>query len=118
LGETENAQEIQDLGKNFGIVTKSTSYIVLETLEQYLKYSIVPPRSLSDIRKQYLSLKSKEKNVKDAKQYEKVMDIMNVWGRKVSFVKGLKSICRLRGGKKFFMNFEFERRFYTRKIMM
>jgi len=43
--------DILSLGRKFGLVTSSTSLIVLEGLEQYVKYEIEPPASLDDIRK-------------------------------------------------------------------
>ena len=42
----DNKSLIADLGKTYGIVTKNTSLIVLEDVEDYVKYKIVPPREL------------------------------------------------------------------------
>lgn len=41
-----NKQELTELGQQFGIVTRGTSLIVLETLEDYLTYQITPPAEL------------------------------------------------------------------------
>lgn len=41
-----NADEIENLGKRFGIVTQNTSLIVLENLHDYIQYDIVPPAEL------------------------------------------------------------------------
>jgi tetratricopeptide (TPR) repeat protein len=43
----ENKQDISKLSKQFGIVTRNTSLIVLEELDDYLRYDIVPPAELS-----------------------------------------------------------------------
>lgn len=45
-----NRQEIESLGKRFGIVTRNTSLIVLETVNDYIQYDIEPP---AELREQY-----------------------------------------------------------------
>jgi uncharacterized protein YfaP (DUF2135 family) len=44
----KNAEEIELLGKKFGIITQNTSLIVLESLNDYISYDIVPPAELRD----------------------------------------------------------------------
>ena len=46
----QNKQDISDLSKQFGIVTRNTSLIVLENLDDYLRYDIAPP---AELRAQY-----------------------------------------------------------------
>ncbi|RZL39344.1 MAG: DUF2135 domain-containing protein [Pedobacter sp.] len=41
-----NKEDISVLSKQFGIVTRNTSLIVLENLEDYLRYDITPPAEL------------------------------------------------------------------------
>ncbi|WP_295797442.1 VIT domain-containing protein [Mucilaginibacter sp.] len=41
-----NRQDIESLGKRFGIVTRNTSLIVLETVNDYILYGIEPPAEL------------------------------------------------------------------------
>lgn len=45
-----NKQDISELSKQFGIVTRNTSLIVLENLDDYLRYDIAPP---AELRQQY-----------------------------------------------------------------
>lgn len=45
-----NRQDIESLGKRYGIVTRNTSLIVLETLSDYMQYGIEPP---ADLRAEY-----------------------------------------------------------------
>jgi len=45
-----NRQEIESLGKRFGIITRNTSLIVLETVNDYIQYDIEPP---AELRQQY-----------------------------------------------------------------
>ena len=42
----QNKAELTELGQQFGIVTRNTSLIVLETLQDYITYNIVPPAEL------------------------------------------------------------------------
>ncbi len=42
----KNAEEIEMLGKKFGIVTRNTSLIVLEDIRDYIAYDILPPAEL------------------------------------------------------------------------
>lgn len=44
----DNAEEIETLGKKYGIVTQNTSLIVLEALNDYIQYEIIPPAELRD----------------------------------------------------------------------
>lgn len=46
----QNKDDISTLGKQFGIVTRNTSLIVLENLDDYLRYDINPP---VELRTQY-----------------------------------------------------------------
>lgn len=41
-----NKQPIEQLGKRFGIITRNTSLIVLETVNDYIQYEIEPPAEL------------------------------------------------------------------------
>jgi tetratricopeptide (TPR) repeat protein len=45
-----NRQDIESLGKRFGIVTRNTSLIVLENVNDYIQYGIEPP---DELRAQY-----------------------------------------------------------------
>lgn len=41
-----NKEDISALSKQFGIVTRNTSLIVLENLDDYLRYDVIPPAEL------------------------------------------------------------------------
>ncbi len=43
-----NKSEITELAKSFGIVTQDTSLIVLDTVQDYVRYGIVPPDELKE----------------------------------------------------------------------
>jgi hypothetical protein len=50
LNFEKNRDELTELGKQFGIVTRNTSLIVLETVDDYIRYGIEPP---SELRAEY-----------------------------------------------------------------
>jgi hypothetical protein len=61
----KNADEIEVLGKKYGIVTKNTSLIVLESLLDYISYDIVPP---AELRAEFDRIKKQEHDVTLAQQ--------------------------------------------------
>ena len=48
LNYEQNKTKITELAKKFGIVTKDTSLIVLDNVQDYIRYGIVPPDELLD----------------------------------------------------------------------
>jgi hypothetical protein len=74
IQEEKNKPEITQLGKDFSIVTRNTSLIVLERIEDYVRHGIVPPEE--DLRAEYFA---RVKNLwqdsrdKDSLQLEKVV---------------------------------------------
>jgi TonB-dependent SusC/RagA subfamily outer membrane receptor len=46
LQYTKNAEEIETIGKRYGIITQNTSLIVLENISDYIAYDIIPPAEL------------------------------------------------------------------------
>jgi len=64
--------EIIEIAKKFNLVSRYTSLIVLEKLEDYLKYKITPPLSLEHIRAKYLDLQDLEEKSKNAKIEERI----------------------------------------------
>lgn len=45
----ENAAELLSLGKSYGMASPATSLLVLESLDQWLRYDIEPPASLTEM---------------------------------------------------------------------
>lgn len=45
----ENAAELLELGRSYGMASPATSLLVLETLDQWLRYDIEPPASLTEM---------------------------------------------------------------------
>ncbi len=59
-----NRNEIESLGKRFGLVTRNTSLMVLESVSDYIQYQIEPPAELREsydaIMKQRASLQERQ----------------------------------------------------------
>lgn len=62
----QNKDEITALGKKFGIVTRNTSLLVLDRVEDYVEHKITPPKDLLDAYNKAIQAKNKvKKEVKD-----------------------------------------------------
>ena len=53
LDYEKNRFELMELGRQFGIVTRNTSLIVLETLGDYVRYGIEPPAAEPELLAEY-----------------------------------------------------------------
>jgi len=58
LDYEKNRAELTELGQQFGIVTRNTSLIVLETADDYVQYGIEPPESEPELLAEYRRRKS------------------------------------------------------------
>lgn len=65
----EHREEIEAVGKQFGIVTRNTSLIVLENVEDYIRYAITPP---AELLPEFNRLKKEERIEKE----ERVADLL------------------------------------------
>ncbi|MDA6071490.1 VIT domain-containing protein [Flavobacterium sp. AC] len=77
----KNADEIELLGKKYGIITKNTSLIVLEDIRDYVAYDIVPP---AELREEFDRIKKQENDSRLAQQ-------KNNWESIESYFEGLNS---------------------------
>jgi tetratricopeptide (TPR) repeat protein len=75
-------EEITSVGKKYSVVTKNTSLIVLESLNDYLTYEIVPPPEMQDAYFKAMALK--EQKVK-AGEEEIVSHILMDYQNKVDW---------------------------------
>lgn len=93
LEYVKNADEIELLGKKFGIVTKNTSLIVLENLSDYILYDILPP---VELREEFDRIKKQERDATLAQQrnnwesIESYFASINSWWRKNVKYQGQK----------------------------
>jgi len=56
----KNKKEIENLGRRYGIVTRNTSLMVLEEVNDYIRYNIDPP---AELRQEYDRLRGRTPNV-------------------------------------------------------
>lgn len=76
---SKNADEIELLGKKYGIITKNTSLIVLEDIRDYISYDIIPP---AELREEFDRIKKQERENSVAQQ-------KNNWENIESYFDGL-----------------------------
>lgn len=50
----ENADELLRIGKRFGVASPVTSLLVLESLDQWLRYDIEPPKTWTDMHERWV----------------------------------------------------------------
>eukprot|EP01125_Pyxidicula_operculata_P018303 TRINITY_DN64_c3_g1_i12.p1 TRINITY_DN64_c3_g1~~TRINITY_DN64_c3_g1_i12.p1 ORF type:complete len:962 (+),score=249.62 TRINITY_DN64_c3_g1_i12:366-3251(+) len=83
---SEDTQLLCQLGIDYRIVTRNTSMLILESLNQYLEYKITPPPSLPKIREQYLSIIQLKLDFESSSMEDKFHMIKNMWDRRVSLL--------------------------------
>lgn len=62
----KNKDQIISLAKKFGVVTKDTSLIVLDSASDYVRYGIVPPESDKELRAEYDKFIARQSTIKPA----------------------------------------------------
>eukprot|EP00727_Mastigamoeba_balamuthi_P010403 m51a1_g5986 hypothetical protein (760) ;mRNA; f:261791-271010 len=88
----ETKKKMVDIGRQFSLVTPNASLIVLETLEQYLKYSIEPPACLAEIAREYgIRIKEREEEKKKA-QEQKFTQTRSLWKRRVRWWQAAEAL--------------------------
>lgn len=79
----ENKEEITAIGKAFSIVTKNTSLIVLDAVEDYVQHEITPPDELKETYAQLLAEKKareeKQNLTEKEQQYAHIENVVNTY---------------------------------------
>jgi len=81
----KNADELLKLGRDFNMVTPNTSLMVLETIDQYLRHGIAPPRSHPALFKEFNDRIEDEAKKKPAQQEEKITRVLKLWDERVKW---------------------------------
>lgn len=87
----KNASAIETLGKKYGIITPNTSLIVLEDLNDYILYDIIPPAELraefDKIKKNQLAEReeTKKSNWNNIEEY--FIGLSTWWKKDIKYVK-------------------------------
>jgi Ca-activated chloride channel family protein len=71
--------ELVTLGRKFNLVTPATSLLVLETVEQYVQYGVVPPKSRPDVYKDFQAKIETRKVQEAATKEQKVQQVLGMW---------------------------------------
>jgi len=71
-----NRHEIERLGRQFGIVTRNTSLIVLETLSDYIQYKVYPPAELRAEYDRIMKQKQRDVITKNEEDLENSLDMI------------------------------------------
>ncbi|HZK80885.1 MAG TPA: VIT domain-containing protein, partial [Humisphaera sp.] len=79
------ADELTALGKRFNLVTPSTSLLVLESVDQYVQYRVVPPPSRPEIYKQFLAQIEQHKSQEAKSQEQKLAEVATMWNGRVQW---------------------------------
>jgi len=63
---TKNRDAIVAVGKQYGLVTPHTSLIVLDRVEDYVRYEIIPPTELREAYEKMMAQKAEDRNLLDS----------------------------------------------------
>ncbi len=80
----KNKEEIKQIGKDFSIVTKNTSLIILETVEDYIEYKIEPPKELLS---EYLKLTKEQEKEFENKEKNTIDRVVEMYKAKIEWWK-------------------------------
>ena len=73
----QNKQEIERLGKRFGVITRNTSLIVLETVNDYIQYGIEPPAELREAYNRIMKQRSGDIITKNQDDLQTMLDMID-----------------------------------------
>ena len=74
LRPNKHEDEITELGKEHSIVTRNTSLIVLDELEDYVTHRIIPPEA--DLRQQYLAKLEQQQKENDKSREKRLAGLI------------------------------------------
>ncbi len=80
-----NSDALLALGREFNLVTPNTSLIVLETLDQYLRYRIVPPKSRPEIYADFAKRIEQEGQDQKRTEEEKITRVLALWQQRLAW---------------------------------
>lgn len=81
----KNGDEMLKLGRQFNLVTPNSSLMVLETVDQYVRYRLVPPQNRPDVYKEFIARIEKQETEKVAQQRAKIDQVLAWWNDRVKW---------------------------------
>lgn len=76
-------EESLEIARRYGLVNEGASLLVLESLEQYLKYEVCPPRSDPKMRETYLSQLKDRQDQKLGERRDRLETVCELWAERV-----------------------------------
>ena len=83
LRPNKHEDEITELGKEHSIVTRNTSLIVLDRLEDYVTHRIMPPEA--DLRQQYLAKIEQQQKEKEKSREGRIAGVIKKFEQRVAW---------------------------------
>ena len=83
LRPNKHEDEITELGKEHSIVTRNTSLIVLDRLEDYVTHRIIPPEP--DLRRQYFAQIERKQKAEDKGREERIAKVVKKFEQRVAW---------------------------------
>jgi TonB family protein len=99
LNYEKNRVELTALGQQFGIVTRNTSLIVLESVDDYIRYNITPPAAEKELYAEYQRRTKGVTGQKSSPQPARAMTSVDAFGRG-GFATDIDAILSNVGGLK------------------
>ena len=97
-----NRAEIRRLGRAFGLVTRETSLIVLDRIEDYVRYEIVPPAELRADYQRLLASTAQQRTVERKSHLDNVVRMFTEktawWNRDFPKVRPVKQEVKISAG--------------------
>ncbi len=85
LDEDRNQSEIASLGKEFNLVTAFTSMIVLERVEQYVEYKIIPPKTRPEVYTEFMKQIEQNHAVAKGENESKINRVLAMWNNRLAW---------------------------------
>eukprot|EP01105_Mastigella_eilhardi_P003190 TRINITY_DN1409_c0_g2_i2.p1 TRINITY_DN1409_c0_g2~~TRINITY_DN1409_c0_g2_i2.p1 ORF type:complete len:910 (-),score=148.51 TRINITY_DN1409_c0_g2_i2:6-2696(-) len=86
--EASREEKLKKVGKTFRIATPVTSFVVLTTAEQYLKYDVDPPACISaEVRRVFELRREEQREEEGRKQERRTATLDCVWARRMLWFK-------------------------------
>ncbi len=83
--DSKNEEALVSIGKEYGLVTPGTSFLVLETLDQYVEHQVMPPASLPEMQVAYNErVKEQQKQAKKSKN-DKIEQMVSLWNERITW---------------------------------
>ncbi|KAH3743917.1 TonB-dependent receptor [Pelomyxa schiedti] len=77
------SKEIMSVSKQYNIATSHTSFVILHTVDQFLRHRVEPPLHLSELFTNYHLLLDQNEALRHQKKHNRKLAICEVWARVV-----------------------------------